>query len=300
MAKIFISGLLNIETSLRVDSFPIVYSPIEYPFFGVNSSVSGVGFNLAKAIKTLGGEPILFSLLGEDECGTRVRSALTNEEIKMDAILSLPDMATPESVVIFDKEGRRKVYCDLKDIQDRDACINGETLPAILKGCELAMLTNINFSRPFLKSCKGMGIRIATDVHVLSDVNDPYNKDFIANADYLFLSNEGVKGKEGEFIKELYSSFHNKIIVMGCGEEGALAYVGETDAFFYEKAVAPKGIINTVGAGDALFSSFLFAFLKTEDVGYSLRFAVTFAGIKIATSGGANGFPSEKEVESFL
>ncbi len=43
MMIIMIVGLINIEVALKVDGFPIVYSPVRYPFFGVNSSVSGVG-----------------------------------------------------------------------------------------------------------------------------------------------------------------------------------------------------------------------------------------------------------------
>jgi len=47
MPNILVSGLINIETTLRVDGFPIAYNPVNYPFFGVNSSVSGVGYNIA-------------------------------------------------------------------------------------------------------------------------------------------------------------------------------------------------------------------------------------------------------------
>ena len=120
------------------------------------------------------------------------------------------------------------------------------------------------------------------------------------HSDILFLSNEACKGREGDFIKEIYSRYQSKIIVIGCGEEGALAYIGKEDRYFYEEAVAPKGVINTVGAGDALFSSFLHFYLKEKDVSKALRFAVTFAGLKIASSGGAKGFPTEKETLSYI
>jgi len=49
MSTIFISGLINIETTVQVEGFPIEYSPVRYPFFGVRSTVSGVGYNVAKA-----------------------------------------------------------------------------------------------------------------------------------------------------------------------------------------------------------------------------------------------------------
>ncbi|HRF98849.1 MAG TPA: PfkB family carbohydrate kinase, partial [Aggregatilineales bacterium] len=66
MAQILVAGLINIETTLKIDSFPIPYNPVHYPFFGINSTVSGVGYNVAKALTTLGHEVNFLSLLGDD------------------------------------------------------------------------------------------------------------------------------------------------------------------------------------------------------------------------------------------
>jgi hypothetical protein len=49
MKNILISGLFNMETTLQIKGFPIDYFPIDYPFFGINTSVSGVSANIAKA-----------------------------------------------------------------------------------------------------------------------------------------------------------------------------------------------------------------------------------------------------------
>jgi len=46
MNNILVSGHITIETTVKIDQFPIEYSPIDYKFFGVNSSVSGVGLIL--------------------------------------------------------------------------------------------------------------------------------------------------------------------------------------------------------------------------------------------------------------
>ena len=54
MKNILISGLVNTETTCRVRQFPIHYYPIDYPFFGVSTAVSGVAYNLARAMTTLG------------------------------------------------------------------------------------------------------------------------------------------------------------------------------------------------------------------------------------------------------
>ena len=61
--KLLVSGLLNTETTAAVRGFPIPYYPIDYPFFGVHTAVSGVAFNIAKALRALGDPVRLASII---------------------------------------------------------------------------------------------------------------------------------------------------------------------------------------------------------------------------------------------
>ena len=70
MKNILISGLINTETTVRVRQFPIEYYPIDFSFFGVNTAVSGVAYNVALALRTLGDDVTLLSMTGEDFAGT--------------------------------------------------------------------------------------------------------------------------------------------------------------------------------------------------------------------------------------
>ena len=294
MKKILVSGLVNIETSVELESFPINYSPIEYPFFGVNSCVSGVGYNVARALKTLGSDIDLLSEVGDDLYGSVVVEEIKKNDVDPKHIIIYQGLETAASVVLVDKQGQRKIYCDLKNIQDRPP-LNESHIK--LDDYSLAVLTNINFNRGLLKTAHDKGICVATDVHVLSNLDDEYNQDFLKYADILFLSNEAILGKEMGFLREIYRKFNNKIIVCGCSKDGALLYIGEQDKIYSEPAVAPLGIVSTVGAGDALFSSFIHFYnkgLKPQDC---LKKAVLFAGIKISQSGGSNGFVSEEKLE---
>lgn len=297
MRRILVSGLLNIETSVKVSGFPVEYCPIEYPFFGVDGCVSGVGYNVAKALVSLGDEIELVSEVGNDLRGEFIRLALEKEGISNDHVFVCQDKQTAESVVLVDPSGKRKIYCDLKDLQDRPAL---DISSLAMEDISMAVLTNINFNRKLLWQIKERGIQIATDVHVLSDPYDGYNADFLKAADILFLSNEAILGREGDFVKELYGIYHTPLIVVGRGEEGALAYFGGSDCFLYEKAVAPRGVVSTVGAGDALFSSFIHFLNKGEAPDACLKKAVTFAGAKIGTAGGSNGFLNEAELAFYL
>ena len=296
MGKIFVSGLLNIEHSLKVDSFPIEYSPIEYPFFGVNSTISGVGYNIYKALTTLGSEVDLYSIIGDDNNGSLIKTALIKEGVNVKHIKTLDDEQTPESVIIYDKDGNRKIYCDLKNIQ------NTSLDPDDINYDEysFAIITNINFNRALLPEFKKHGIKIVVDVHVLTDIDDPYNLEFMEYADFLFLPNEGYKGREYTFLQDIHDKYRNKLIIMGCGDQGAIGYYGEDRYSFYQKAVAPLGVSNTVGAGDALLSAFVHFWSKGYGDEASLKAAVTFAGLKISQSGGSNGFVDEETLKKYL
>ena len=66
-----------------------------------------------------------------------------------------------------------------------------------------------------------------------------------------------------------------------------------------EMAAASAGpVVNTVGAGDALFSSFLHFYAKGYGPEDALRRAQLFAAHKITVSGASNGFVDEETVEA--
>ena len=291
--RILVSGLLNIETTVAVRGFPIEYQPIDYPFFGVNSAVSGVGYNIAKAITTLGGKVDLVSFLGGDDEAERITKQLCEDGIDCAGIRRRL-LSTPASVVLYDPDGKRRIYCDLKDIQDQslDPC----ELLNELKGCDLAALCNINFNRELIKEARRMGVTTATDVHVLSDIEDGYNRDFMENADILFLSDEGLSEAPEAFIRRLYGRYGNKIIVLGMGSKGAVLYDTAADKMSMIPAYKNAAVVNTVGAGDALFSAFLYFYAKERDAESALKKAVVFAGIKIGSNGASKGFCSESEL----
>ena len=159
-------------------------------------------------------------------------------------------------------------------------------------------MCNINFNRDLIKAAHAAGVLTATDVHVLHDIHDEYNRDFMENADILFLSDERLPCEPEQFIRNLYACYHNKIIVIGMGAKGALLLEGADDHIVMVPAYHTETIVNTVGAGDALFSAFLHFYLKGYDPTAALQYAVIFAGIKIGFNGAALGFSSEKEIES--
>jgi ribokinase len=290
--NILVSGLITMETNVSIESFPIEYSPVDYRFNGLASSISGVGYNLVKALKTLGSSPLPASIIGNDMYGDMIYKELGKIDIENKYVLPLLS-DTCQSVILYDSN-RRKIYLDLKNIQETNYPI--ETLENMFHKIDLAVCCNINYSRALLKPLRELHVPIASDVQAISDIDDSFNHDFMKYSDILFFSNVHIQGHEIEFINELVKRYNHKIIVTGMGEEGALLYVKADHKISKIPSVYTRKVVNTVGAGDSLFSSFLHFYMKTGDPYESIKRAAIFASYKIGESGGAKGFLTENEV----
>jgi ribokinase len=290
LSAILVSGLINVEVTLRVDGFPIEYTPVRYPFFGVDGTVSGVGYNVAKALTTLGDSVRLLSIVGQDLAGKLSREALAAAGIGLEFVReTMPH--TARSVILYDGEGRRQINVDLKDIQERT--YPQSQFERAIESCDRVVLCNINFSRPFLQEARQRGIPVATDVHTIGDLEDDYNQDFMAAADVLFMSDEALPCPPEEWIRAVMARYQPRVAVVGLGAEGALLAVREDDFVGRVPAVQTRPIVNTIGAGDALFSAFVHFYRRTRDPYESLRKAVVFASYKIGEAGAADGFLDE-------
>ncbi|MGE5223474.1 MAG: carbohydrate kinase family protein [Omnitrophica WOR_2 bacterium] len=294
MSNILVSGLINLEISLKVDSFPIGYTPVRFPFDGINSSVSGVGFNLAKALTVLGNRIDFLSIIGKDQVSRLVIRALEDNFISSRYIQNLME-TTAHSVILYDDSGRRMINTDLKNIQE--LVYPPELGDQALERCPVAVLCNINFSRPFLQKAQRMGKLIATDVHTISDIQDEYNRDFMAAADILFMSDEKLPCTPKEWIRRVLNTYGNEIIVIGMGTQGVLISV-KSDRFIEKiSAVKTRPVVNTIGAGDALFACFLHYYVQNRDPYEAIRKAVVFASYKVGEASAAEGFLSEIALE---
>jgi acarbose 7IV-phosphotransferase len=238
----------------------------------------------------------LLSILGDDAPGRLAREALRGRGVA-DRYVLAQAAGTAQSAILYDGEGRRQIHVDLKDIQE-------QVYPAALfdeaaAGCRLAVLCNINFSRPLLALARERGLLIATDVHAIADLDDAYNADFMRAADILFMSHERLPAPPEEWAGEVLARYGNRIVVIGLGAEGALLAV-RGEAPQRTPAVFTRPVVNTIGAGDALFSAFLHVYTQTNDPYLAMRKAVVFASYKIGAAGAAEGFLDGEGLDTWV
>jgi ribokinase len=159
------------------------------------------------------------------------------------------------------------------------------------------VLCNINFARPLLEHTRARGIPIASDVHAIGDIDDAYNRDFMAAADILFMSHERLPCAPEAWIERLQSRYGTPIAVVGLGEQGALLAVRRDGFVGHFPAVSARPVVSTIGAGDALFAAFAHYYAATRAPYESLKRAITFAGYKIGAAGAAEGFLDSESLE---
>ncbi len=294
MANIIVSGLINIETTLKIEKFPLDYYPVTFPFFGINTTVSGVAVNIAKALKRLGDEADIISMTGDDLEAEMVGNVVKKEGFKTEYILKILKN-TPQSVIVYENSGRRQIHCDLKDIQEKE--YPEDILEKEIEKCDIAVLCTINFSRKFLKKAKEKGKIVASDLHVIGNIDDEYHRDFMKYANILFMSDENIREQPEDFIRKIAERYNNEIIAVGLGEKGALLYVKKDNFMGRFPAVKTREIVNTIGAGDALFSAFIHYYAKDKNPYEAMKRAILFASYKIGEKGAAEGFINEKGVE---
>jgi acarbose 7IV-phosphotransferase len=296
MARILVSGLINLETNLKIESFPVNYAPARYAFHGVTSSVAGVGYNIARALKTLGHDVRLASIIGQDAVGDLVLTTLERDGISGEFIRrEMP--ATAQSVILYDPSGARAIHTDLKDVQDR--LYPGSRFETALEGCAAVIACNINFSRPLLKLANARGIPVITDLHALQHLENPYDQDFLEAADILFFSHERLQETPEFIAQQILERFHTRLIIVGMGAQGAL--LAERDEpIRLVPAVNVRPVVSTVGAGDSLLSSFVHGFTSGLEPTQALERAVVFAAHKIGEVGAANGFLNANQLKQFV
>jgi ribokinase len=246
-----------------------------------------VGYNITRALTILGDEVRLLSLIGRDPMATLVKEALERDRIAGDNVLDTLDQ-TAQSVILYDGEGRRQINVDLKNVQETPFPHQRFTKAAA--GCDLLVLCNINFSRPFLEPARKSAKRVATDVHAITDLNDSYNADFMRTAQILFMSHEWLPVRPEEWARRVWDRYGPEVLVISMGAEGALLAVKRDNFIERMPAVRMRPVVNTIGAGDALFSAFIHEFSACQDPYLALRKAMVFASYKIGATSAADGF----------
>jgi sugar/nucleoside kinase (ribokinase family) len=293
MPRIVVVGVASLYLAAGVGEFPLEHALSAVPDW-MRVGVAGSATHVAKVLAALGDEVRLCTLAGTDPAGLAVRADLRASGLSGEGVVD--SGATSLGVALVAPDGSRLglPYTAMVNAVGYPA----ETFRRLAAGADLAVLTRARFARPLIRSAEKLSVRIAVDVHLISDVNDTHSRPWMEAADIVFCSHERLPCAPEEWVARVFARYPGcQVVGIGRGADGAT--LGLRDGTLVSaSAIAPRGVVNTSGAGDTLFASFLHGWLATGNPVGSLQSAVLHAGWRIGDPTPGAGALTEAELAS--
>lgn len=296
MSKFIVAGIIQLETIVKVKELPIEFIPYSGERDTIYISAGGDAFNESLALKWLGDDVSFMTVVGEKQDLSIFNPE--DREVNLSTEYVLPILKeTPQEVLLYDTQRKKQHFEDLKDI--RDAKYDMSLVEPLIGNIDMMVLSNVNFCRPFISLAKDNNKKLAVKIHSFKREKEIYNEDFLHNADIIYFNDNSIDEEPYEFVKDMVAKYDPEIVILGQGGEGAIIYDKEKDFIVHYNAVKSSTIVNTAGAGNAFFASFLHFYQKFGDSKAAIHKALLFVANKISYMGTSNGFMTEEQLEQW-
>lgn len=296
MSKFLVAGIVQRETIVKVDKIPIEYETVKSNPFTIHISVGGDAYNEALALKWLGNSVDFMTMIGRYDSPDLLNPCDSDVKLYTDYVLPLL-AETPTAVVLCDNTRKQQIFEDVKD--ERENIFDKALFESRVNAANMVVFANANFCRSLIPIAKKAEKPVAVNIRNYKKDTEQYNEDFLRAADILYLSDDNLAEDPFDFVKGMVDKYHTDIVVLGQGNKGVLLYSKKEEIFAHFNTVKTNTIVNTVGAGNALFSCFLHYYCKTGKAVLSIKNALLFASYKIGFIGTSNGFMTEEQIEQW-
>jgi len=269
---VFVAGGCSWDAIVYLDTFP---ERTETHFARdfqetLGSSGSGKALNLGR----LGVDTRFHAMIGEDRYGEAIRERFDAEPVAFEA--DIDPNGTERHVNLMNDAGERISIFVVSPTQEPD--IGYERLERWVAEADALVVSPVNYTRPLLDVAEERATPVWADIHDY-DGEDEYYDDFLAAADYLFMSDEGVSDHR-EFMREQIET-DKHLVVCTHGEDGATALTA--DGEWVEVPAAEFDMIDTNGAGDAFFAGYLYGHRQRLPVETNLRLGTLAGGLAVSS-----------------
>jgi sugar/nucleoside kinase (ribokinase family) len=260
--QIFVAGPVSWNRLVQLAALPAP-RPHMVVARGWHDTLGGTSGGKALNLRRLGHQVTLATVIGTDEPGDRVRSALTGAGVRL--LAANTDAPTEQHLNLMDAHGGRvSVYLETGPV---DAAPPAEPVRAAMAAASAVVLDLAGHSRALIPVARSAGVPIWTDLHDY-DGHDEFHEPFRDAADHVFLSSDRMPDYR-DFLAEQVDR-GARLAVCTHGADGATAI--DAEGHWYEVAAEPvPAVVDTNGAGDAFFAGFLTGYLEHGDVARALR-----------------------------
>ncbi|MEO0670642.1 MAG: PfkB family carbohydrate kinase [Pseudomonadota bacterium] len=293
--RIVCVGHAALDRIYRVDDLPT--GPTKMRALEHVVSGGGMAANAAATIARLGGQVELWSRVGDDDAGVRIRRGLEVEGVDIRHVERFESARSSTAAVIVDRAGRRMV------IGNRDIDMPSDTswLPLErLRDADvvLADLRWLEAVRAVFRHARSINVPTVLDADLGAREALP---ELLALTDYAIFSEPALESFEPEL--DLKARLDR---VMLHGPRHAGVTLGEKGYFWRDpfgggrRAAFDVSVVDTTGAGDAFHGAFAFGLAQKMAIGDCVRFASATAALKCCRLGARAGLPDRAKVDAFI
>lgn len=289
-------GHAALDYVYRIEAFPP--TPMKVRSLEHIESGGGMAANAAAAIARLGGKVELWSRVGADSAGDRIRKLLAGDGVDIEHVMVHEGSRSSTSAVIVDANGERLIVGERDHAMPMDA----GWLPLDRISGAAAVVSDLRWVEGTLAA---FGQARATGVPTLLDADlggGGHLDDFLCLADYAIFSAPALDA-----------------FAPGLNEQAALARALELGPVLAGVTRGPEGyvwvsrggetgcqpafateIVDTTGAGDAFHGAFAWALAQGQPPAECARIAAAASALKCRRLGARAGLPTRDELQSFL
>ena len=278
-----------------------------------NITICGGGTvaNTCSGLARLGVKPLFLGNCGNDQLGKNLKRQLEDDGADVKYFKLRDDISTPQVLVIID-ENRDRFPILMPKVNKSQLYVYPQDLDeSLLDECDYIHTTGFMFfdegsKKPlcdFLSKANKHNVKVCLDANLRveqANLNKTYLLKAIEYTNYLFVSVEddlipltGIKDIT-QAAKSLVNE--NRCVIAKNGINGSTIYTKDN---VYHQDIFKVDVVDTLGAGDAYNSGFLYALANDLSLIEANKIASATAAIN-STQPGARNCPTEKELLEFI
>ncbi|MEO0730961.1 MAG: PfkB family carbohydrate kinase, partial [Pseudomonadota bacterium] len=260
-------------------------------------SGGGMAANAAAAIARAGGAVALWSRVGDDDAGLKIRRGLTAAGVDISHVARISDARSSTSAVIVDQSGDRMI------VGARDINMPSETTSLPLEDIAtaavvLADLRWMEATRVAFARAREHGVPTVLDADLGGREALP---ELLELTDYAIFSEPAL----ADFLPdETLKARLDRVMLFGPKHAGVTqGQHGYTWRDTFGGGAQPAfdvSVVDTTGAGDAFHGAFALEIAHGPAVTDCARFAAATAALSCTRLGGRAGLPSRSETERLI
>lgn len=273
--SVFVAGGASWDAIIDLERFPSA-RPDSLLAKHYHEAVGGTGAGKALNLERLGFNVILHVVLGQDEWGEKIQQRFQRTRVQL--LTDIDPHGTERHTNLMDPEGRRITI--FTHPASSVPGIDPEHLANAIKHSDVAVINITNYCRRLLPYAKAHHKPIWCDLQDYDGFN-PYHSDFVAAANYLFMSDDHLTNPRA--LMEALIDSGKELVVCTHGKHGASALTSDYQWF----QVGPHSGVQLTdcnGAGDAFFSGYLLAHQHGLSTPECLKVATKVASCCLSSS----------------